>query len=163
MRGDDLLINVLVALTVVVIVLAVFALHRFFVAAQVRHYTNGELPDNLDFSVVFRGKSTDIGRLKARSGAIFPTSDALVFISASIIRPLIVEMPWSRIIGWSVVGEFRGRPLHRAMISIELKNDTGVSMKLLFTLPRPEFWTSLISVAIKSVSETRETSSPTGS
>jgi len=162
MINSDPTISILMAFILVVAVLALFALYRYQILSRVRRYTNGVRPDNLDYSVVFRGGSTDIGRLRACSGAIFPTADALVFIGASIVRPLIVEMPWERLIGWSVVGEFRGRPLHRTMISIELKDDMGDLMKFLFTLPRPEFWTSLISVAIKSVSDPRRALSSTG-
>jgi hypothetical protein len=141
--------NILFAIAVVVVLLTAIALRRYMIFKRVKEYTGGNVPETLDLGAVFLGWSTDKGMLKPVRGVIFPTADALVFISSEICRKT-VEMPWRRLNGWSLAGEFRGRPLHRKMVTFSLSGDIGNPVDLLFTLPRPEFWTSLVNVALKS-------------
>jgi hypothetical protein len=150
MNAGSLTAYMVLALAAVVVFLAAIVIRRRLILARVRTYNGGKVPSNLDFGAVFGGFSTDTGMLRPKNGVVFATAEELVFVSSEI-RRMRVAMPWKDIEGWSVVGEFRGRPLHRSMIAFTLKNSLGGPVDLLFNLPRPEFWTSLANVAMKSL------------
>ena len=149
------MINASVALNIVLAAILVgglvtfFALSRKMALRRVKAYTGGAVPETMDFGVIFYGYSNEKGRLTPRKGVILATSEALVFISVEIRRE-VVEIPWKHLTGWLPVGEFRGRPLHNRILALRIIGDVGVPMDVGFALPRPEFWTSLMNIAIKS-------------
>ena len=149
MISGNLITKLALALVFVVGVLGFLAFRQYHVRRRIRDYTGGTMPETLDFGVDFYGYSTEKGRLRRQKGAIFATSEALVFIGLKN-RTEIVEMTWNRLNGWSVVGEFRGRPLDIKVLCLRLTGDIGSPLDLAFSVPRPEFWTSLIDIAIKS-------------
>lgn len=150
MTGLNPTLNLIVATLVVGGIIAFLSLRRYLAKGRIRNYTGGKLPETLDYGVVFFGFSTDQGRLRPRKGTLFATSEALVFLGLEL-RSDIVEMKWRSLSGWSTTGEFRGRPLERKVLTFTLIGDIGNPREAAFAVPRPEFWTSLIDVAIKSV------------
>lgn len=149
MIGANLITNMALALVLVAGVLCFLALRQYRARRRIRNYTGGMMPETLDFGVNFYGYSTDKGHLRRQKGVIFATSEALVFIGRKH-RSEIVEMTWDHLKGWSVVGEFRGRPMDIKVLCLRLAGDIGLPMDLAFSVPRPEFWTRLIDIAIKS-------------
>ncbi|RKX72669.1 MAG: hypothetical protein DRP60_13380 [Spirochaetes bacterium] len=149
MISGNIVLNLVLAAVLVGGLISYFVLSRRYALRRVRDYTGGEIPETMDLGVIFYGYSSDEGRLKPRKGAILATSESLVFVSLEI-RPEIVEIPWKHLAGWLPVGEFRGRPLNNKILVLRITGDIGVSRDAGFALPRPEFWTSLMNIAIKS-------------
>lgn len=149
MVSSNLITTLILPLVIVTGVLTFLGLRRYIAQRRILEYTGGTTPETLDFGVVFYGYSTDRGRLRPIQGAIFATSDALVFLGLER-KSTIVEMPWDRLTGWSVVDRHRGRFLQRKMLSLKINSNLGLPMDLAFAMPRPSFWTHLIDIGIKS-------------
>ncbi len=149
MINVNVVVKIVLAAVLVGGLISYFALKRHMALRRVKAYTGGKVPETMDFGVIFYGFSSDEGRLKPRKGVILATSDALVFICAEL-QPEIVEIPWKHLAGWLPLGEFRGRPLNNKILVLRIDGDIGVSRDAGFALPRPEFWTSLMNIAIKS-------------
>jgi hypothetical protein len=149
MISASVALNIVLAAVLVGALIGFFAVSRKMALRRVRAYTGGTVPETMDFGVIFYGYSNEDGRLKPRKGIILATSEALVFISVELRRE-IVEIPWKHLAGWFPVGEFRGRPLNSKILSLRVFGDIGVPVDAGFALPRPEFWTSLMNIAIKS-------------
>ena len=150
MISGNTVLDVVLAAFLVGGLISFFAVKRHLALRRIKAYTGGEVPETMDFGVVFYGFSNEKGRLKPRKGVILATSEALVFISVEL-RHEIVEIPWKHLAGWIPVGEFRSRPLDRKILALRIIGDLGSPMDAGFALPRPEFWTSLMNIAIKSV------------
>ena len=140
--------DLIMAAILIVALLSVLALRRYVGMIRIRRYTGGSTPETLDFGVVFYGYSTDTGPLRSVSGAVFATSEALVFLGQDA-KSTVVEMPWRRLEGWTVVNKFRHRPLQRKMVSMRLGSEVGEPVEVLLAMPRPHFWTHLVDIANK--------------
>jgi len=149
MISGSVVLNIVLAAVLVGGLISFFAISRKLSLRRVRAYTGGKVPDTMDFGVIFYGYSNETGRLKPRKGIVLATSEALVFISVEF-RSEIVEIPWKFLAGWLPVGEFRGRPLNSKILVLRIMGDVGVPIDAGFAFPRPEFWTSLMNIAIKS-------------
>jgi len=149
MINASVALNIVLAAVLVGGLISYFAVSRKLSLRRVRAYTGGTVPDTMDFGVIFYGFSNETGRLKPRKGIILATSEALVFISVEL-KSEIVEIPWKYLVGWLPVGEFRSRPLDNKILALRIAGDVGVPIDAGFALPRPEFWTSLMNIAITS-------------
>ncbi|RKX74342.1 MAG: hypothetical protein DRP70_06580 [Spirochaetes bacterium] len=149
MISGNVVLDIVLAAVLVSGLIGYFVLSRRHALRRVKVYTGGEVPETMDLGVIFYGFSSDKGRLKPRKGVIIATSDALVFICVEL-RPEIVEIPWKHLAGWLPVGEFRGRPLNNKILALRIIGDVGAPRDAGFAFPRPEFWTSLMNIAIKS-------------
>ena len=149
MISGNAVLNIALAALLVGGLISYFALSRYMALRRVKAYAGGKAPDTMDFGVIFYGYSNETGRLRPRKGVILATSAALVFIGVEF-RPEIIEIPWEHLAGWFIAGEFRGRPLNSKILVLRIAGDIGVPMDAGFAVPRPEFWTSLMNIAIKS-------------
>jgi len=149
MISGNIILDIIIAALLVGGLISYFVISRRLSLRRVKAYTGGSIPETMDFGVIFYGYSTEKGRLKPRKGVILATSEALVFIGVEF-KAEIIEIPWKRLAGWMIVGEFRGRPLHNRVLAMRILSELGAPMDAGFAVPRPEFWTSLMNIAIKS-------------
>ena len=149
MSGIHPLLQVAGAALLVVLVVGTLAWRRWVIRSRIRDYVGGELPETLTFGVIYYGSSAESGRLRKREGALLATAEALVFMDSGLKGETVV-MPWSRLAGWEVVGKFREWPIHSKIVSVRVTSELGAPVDQGFAIPRPEFWTSLIDVAMKS-------------